>query len=116
MRHPINKDNTVGNRRFRSLFGVPPRICAAIWAEISIGLGASSKPDHLLYSLVFLRQGLTEHVSRIICDALDEKTLRKHVHCIIDAIDLYLTHVVRRRILKTVSFPAIFEFLEKKFF
>lgn len=94
MKHCTNSKTSVGHRRFRSVFGVSSRLCAAAWTEISPFLEKGGEPIHLLYALVFLKHGLTEHVNRIFFDGIDEKTFRKYNHRLVDALATFLNHVV----------------------
>ncbi len=94
-KHSGNAKNSVGLRRFRSVFGVSSNVCAAIWKEIVPSLAPGTQHIHLLYALVFLRHGLTEHVNRIIFGGVDEKTFRKYYHRLVDALALFLGHLVR---------------------
>lgn len=64
-------------RRFRSVFGTSPLVCAKLWIALN-DHHETSVPVHLLYALTFLKLYQTEHVHRIICDGVDEKTFRKY--------------------------------------
>lgn len=63
-------------RRFKSLFGVTPPVCALIWLKIKDNAPIDSHPKHLLWSLLFLKHYSIEHIRKTIFDA-DEKTIRK---------------------------------------
>ena len=76
--HRIEQSSEVGDRRFRSLFGVSPVGCGEIWIRISPMLPGSGQPKHLLWSLLFMKTYYTEHTLRVITGA-DEKTQRKWI-------------------------------------
>lgn len=70
--------NVEAIRRFRSMFGTSPLVCAKIWLALAEH-HETSVPAHLLYALNFLKLYQSEHVHRVICDGVDEKTFRKYV-------------------------------------
>ncbi len=48
-------------RRFKSLFGVTPNIYAVVWKETQLFVPNKSKPEHLLWSLLFLKVFASKH-------------------------------------------------------
>lgn len=78
----INNDKhsniNTGMRRFRSSFGVSPLICEKSWNLLNGKRPRGSKPVHLLWTFLFLKQYNSEHVNHSIVKA-DEKTFRKWV-------------------------------------
>ena len=78
--HNVNQCRATGHRRFREFFGVSPVICSIIWdILVSVqSIPSSGKPCHLLWTLLFLKRYLTEHVMSSIVGT-DEKTIRKWV-------------------------------------
>lgn len=66
----------IAARRFRSHFGVTPKVCSVVWNEIEYSAPAGAQPKHLLWCLSFLKEYSTEHYRRSIFNA-DEKTMRE---------------------------------------
>lgn len=62
-------------RRFKSFFGVTPKVCSISWNEIKNQAPPAAQPKHLLWCLSFLKEYSTEHHRRSIFEA-DEKTIR----------------------------------------
>lgn len=83
----INYNSTrslyVGRRKFLAHFGVPALICEILWDKL--GASLNFKPKHLLWALLFLKTYNTEHVMSTILKT-DEKTLRKYVWMVVDAL------------------------------
>jgi len=97
-------DASTFQKRWMSLFGVSPFVCALIWnmlaPTINTTFGHCVHPRHLLWALCFLKVYATEKPMRIICgggskqDAPDEKTYRKWVWIFVYSMhDLYDTLV-----------------------
>lgn len=63
-------------RRFKSFFGVTPKVCSIAWNEIKNEAPSGAQPKHLLWCLSFLKEYTTEHYRRSIFKA-DEKTMRE---------------------------------------
>ncbi len=82
MKHGSNS-RIVGQRRFISLFGTSPRICAICWTLIKNELPASYREVHLLWALLFLKCYNTENVNHAIAGC-DEKTFREKVWVIVE--------------------------------
>ena len=76
---------TAHERRFRSLFGVSPLACSALWSRIMRSLPHGCRPIHLLWALLFLKVYAAENVSRSITGA-DEKTFRKWSWALLEII------------------------------
>lgn len=83
--HNMSMSFSVGQRRFLALFGVSSSICSIIWNEIESLLPDGSSPVHLLWTLLFLKNYNTEETNRAIIKA-DEKTIRKWIWIMVDAI------------------------------
>ncbi len=66
----------VENRRFRSLSGVTPDICALVWHLIGHNIPCGAQPHHLLWAFMFFKCYASEHNNRLLSGA-DEKTFRK---------------------------------------
>lgn len=62
-------------RRFKSMFGVTPKVCSVVWNEIKDQAPPAAQPIHILWCLSFLKEYSTEHNRRAIFKA-DEKTMR----------------------------------------
>lgn len=86
---------SVGMGRFKSVFGISPRGCAAVWDHIRQYITDGCKPVHLLFALVFLRHYLTESLNRIIFGGVDEKTFRQRCRMMIDHLSFDMNDVVR---------------------
>lgn len=84
-RHKIGNSETVGRRRFISMFGVSAKICSILWGLIRLNLSEGSKPAHLLWALMFLKNYGIEESNRAILNA-DEKTIRKWVWNVIHSL------------------------------
>ena len=67
--------------RFKSWFGTPPDIVAIVWAGLALTgwlrFTHNPKPEHLLWSLVFLKTYSTEPTLASRVGGVDEKTFRK---------------------------------------
>ena len=66
----------LAQRRFRAFFGVTPKICEIIWANLRPKLPPFSKPKHLTWACLFLKVYSTEHVHKCLAK-VDERTFRK---------------------------------------
>lgn len=78
-------NNSVGERRFTSLFGTSPAMCSLMWGMLLEDLPEGGKPKHLLWALIFLKTYGTEHVMRA-CIGADEKISRKWIWQFVEAI------------------------------
>jgi hypothetical protein len=86
IKHHSNNSLNTGLRRFKSFYGVSPLICQTVWNLLNANkLPSGSKPLHLLWTLIFLKQYNSEHVNHAITGA-DEKTFRKWVWIFIELI------------------------------
>lgn len=63
-------------RRFRALFGTTPEVCSIIWEKIGMNRPKKGTPQHLLWSLLFLKVYASEDVLSVITQS-DRKTQRK---------------------------------------
>ena len=70
--------SVVQSRRFRSFFGVTPHVCTVISQKILIERSILVVPEHLLWSLLYLKIYVNEHVLASMA-GVDEKTYRGHV-------------------------------------
>lgn len=77
-----SKSRVVGLRRFKTFFGISPKICALSW--------------HLLWALFFLKNYNTESVNRKFGEC-DEKTFREKIWMVIDR--LAFIKVVRLKLI-----------------
>lgn len=85
--HKITRYNTdcsiaVGYRKFRSFFGVSPSVCATVYANLSSVRSVKSRPKHLLWTLLHLKNYATEHINAALV-GVSEKTFRKWCHIFI---------------------------------
>ena len=87
---------SVRKRRFVSLFGVSPSVCASMWAIIFKKLPADAKPKHLMWAALFLKVYATEHVNSILT-GVDCKTFRKWVWIVLSVVSTQ--RLVRRSYL-----------------
>ncbi|KAJ3117946.1 hypothetical protein HK098_006075 [Nowakowskiella sp. JEL0407] len=83
-RHHSGRTAKTANKRFRALFGITPKICSLIWQSL-VSKPSGSKPEHLLYALLFLKLYDTEHAHHAITGS-DEKTFRKWTWIFIELI------------------------------
>lgn len=74
-----------GLRRFKTFYGVSPKICCILWTLLETRDPESCEPKHLFWTLHFLKQYHTETVNRAIFKT-DEKTFRKYVWLLIDLL------------------------------
>ena len=72
-------------KEFKELFGISPQVCSFVWAFLVGHYVMIAKPMYFLCALMFLRHYTTE---RLLSSTfhLDEKTIRKHIWAIIDAL------------------------------
>lgn len=68
----------VALRRFKSFFGVTPKVCCIAWNEIKNKAPRGAQPVHLLWCLSFLKEYSNEHYRRSVFGA-DEKTMREWI-------------------------------------
>ena len=83
--HDLNGSLTVGYRKFRSFFGTPPHVCAIAWNNLSDVRPGNSRPEHLLWALLHLKQYCTKHVNATLV-GVSEKTYRKWCHVFIELL------------------------------
>lgn len=76
--HKLRLSSCLGLRRFKAFFGVTPKVCGIIWELLKNKKPDNSKPEHLLWALIFLRQYSSESTNKSLLKA-DEKTIRKWV-------------------------------------
>lgn len=84
MKHE-SSSGLVGLRRFKSFFGISPRICSISWNLIKDDLPKSYKEVHLLWALMFLKNYSKESVNHALANC-DEKTFRSKVWTIISVL------------------------------
>ena len=99
----INKGSDLGSstatadRRFRQNFGVGPRVVAYLWDMLdpysTIGIEGLS-PEHLLWSLLFLKVYAKESIHCAMAGRVDEKTFRKWSWLFINEISFLEGEVV----------------------
>lgn len=75
----------VGLRRFKTFFGVSPRICVIAWKYLKDVLPADYKEYHLLWALLFLKCYHKESVNSALVGC-DEKTFRKRIWVVIERL------------------------------
>ena len=83
-------------RRYKSLFGCSSEITAKLWnllLRLMSVIKLGCQPQHLLWTLLFLKQYASETVLCELCGC-DEKTLRKWVWLMLDMIVELKPHVV----------------------
>lgn len=83
--HKLHLSPITGLRRFKSFYGVSPDICSILWKMIDKYLPIPCEPKHLLWALNFLKQYNVEATGKAIF-GVDEKTLRKYIWIMIDAL------------------------------
>lgn len=66
----LRKEHSKFSRVYRSVFGVTPTVTAVVWNKISNQLNRTARPEHLLWTLHFLKNYSTEHVNSVLwkCD------------------------------------------------
>ena len=99
-----NTSSVSNTRRFRSFFGVHPRICATLWRSCVQSLPTSAQPKHLLLILHFLKTYNTfEILAGVLC--VDEKTARKWVWIMVDVLaDLKFVSLIVLRYFSLLTF------------
>jgi len=80
--HNLNDSLTTGYRKFRAFFGVTPSVCAAAYENIAENRPKESRPEHLLWILLHLKNYATEHLNAAMVQ-VSEKTFRKWCHIFI---------------------------------
>lgn len=75
-RHNIDGSLTMGYRRFRAYFGTSPSVCSSAWNMLADVRPDNSKPEHLLWALLSLKQYCIESVNSTLI-GVTEKTFRK---------------------------------------
>ncbi len=96
--------NVAQARRFRSLFGVAPAVCAATWNRLELKLPENAKPYHLLWAVLFLKAYASEAVHCAVTQ-IDEKTFREWVWIFVTFISEL--QVVRKGILMLFCYNVI---------
>jgi hypothetical protein len=82
-------------RDFVSLFGVSPKVCAAVWNITSFD--DDVKLQHLLWALLFLKTYQTETPLMKLANCTCRKTFRKYVWKVLSALRLKSTNIVSRQ-------------------
>ena len=75
-RHNVDGSLTMGYRRFRAYFGTSPAVCLHAWNLLADVRPNNSKPEHLLWALLLLKQYCIESVNSTLT-GVTEKTFRK---------------------------------------
>ena len=72
------RSKTTRIEEFRSTFGTDANICSIIWSKIDPinKVSAASRPIHLLWGLLFIKQYNSENVNKIIARVSDRTTFR----------------------------------------
>lgn len=83
--HKLNLSYSIGLRRFKNLYGVSPSICCEVWKMLQFPVLQSCTPEHLLWSLCFLKQYHTESTNSAIF-GVDEKTYRKYIWLLVEML------------------------------
>ncbi len=76
MNKSLTSSDKINNRRFRSHFGISPKVCYCVWMKSLSYHPTGSKDIHLLMALHFLKCYNTESVNASLFQ-VDEKTYRK---------------------------------------
>ena len=84
-KHDLEGSITVGYRKFRAFFGTSPMVCVAVWDILLMRRPKKSKPEHLLWALMFLKQYNIESFNSAMV-GVSEKTFRKWSHTFIQLI------------------------------
>jgi hypothetical protein len=94
---PIVSGKNTREIRFRALFGVSSDVCSHVWEYIITfqpdNVPKKTKPDHLLWCLLFLKTYDSETVLSTVV-GVTEKTFRLWVWRLIAAISSLYDHVV----------------------
>lgn len=106
-KHNCNNNNNVGMRRFLSMFGISPLVCSKLWVLLSQNVESCITPHHLMWALIFLKSYNTEEVNKSIIGS-DEKTVRKWVWIVIDAISRLTIVIFGFKMKYTVFFTFLF--------
>lgn len=77
MKHESNSVK-IGLRRFKTFFGISPKICAISWHLIKNDLPMGYQEVHLLWALFFLKNYNKESVNHSVTGC-NEKTFRTKV-------------------------------------
>ena len=93
---PFAKQTKTNVRRFRSFFGTSPEICSDLWELLVMAdqIPDYAKPEHLLWSLLFLKVYGTEASLTSMVDCPDEKTFRKWVKIFVTGISWLESDIV----------------------
>ena len=96
------------SRRFRSIFGTTPYVCSILWDKIrefpEEAVPKNASPRHLLWTLFFLKTYPTEASLASGVGGVDEKTVRKWIWIIIEAISFLETDVVSEQMRYFVNY------------
>jgi hypothetical protein len=79
-----NRDGRIGDRDFRSLFGISANVCSVVWNLCDFPSG--TEPKHLLWAFLFLKVYSTEAVLITIVGGPTRKTFRKWVWIVIEEV------------------------------
>ena len=77
-KHDPARSAAISMRRFRSLFGTTPAVCAELWRRVGDDRPDGTSPAHMLWMLLFLKAYANEAQTRSIIGC-DEKSIRKWV-------------------------------------
>lgn len=112
--HQITKHDpegsiTVGYRKFRAFFGTSPMVCVAVWDILLMRRSKKSKPENLLWALMFLKQYNIESLNSAMV-GVSEKTFQKWSHTFIQFIANMQVEIKILPLLFLDSVVNIFEF------
>ena len=84
-KHKIDGSISVGYRKFRAFFGTSPIVCVVVWEMLMVHQPPKSKPEHLLWALLLLKQYAIESFNAALV-GVTEKTFRKWAHTFIQLL------------------------------
>ena len=94
---------TIGERRFKELFGVDAEVCTVLWDELLAYKPDGGKPIHLLWALIFCKVYGTEEVHCTIAD-VSPMTYRRWVWSFLNSIfNLKLVRIYNNAMYLLVS-------------
>lgn len=82
--HNSFNSNLTGYRRYRTFYGITPKVFAFLWKLMS-EKPPSSEPKHLLWCMFYLKNYNKEHGNAAIAN-VDEKTFRLWTWRIVDLL------------------------------
>jgi len=102
---PEFKSEKVFHRKFLAFFGMTPFICTLLWAMLEplAKMPTGAEPDHLLWSLLFMKVCGTEGINCALVGNPDEKTFRKWAWIFVEAIADLQHQVVSAQLLVCID-------------